>query len=72
MDQPDSIRNKVEELIVAMSRAVQMFTMYGKRHKLVEEAIDNVYNMLDELLSEREEITIGIIGDEIAFEKEPF
>ncbi|MFC1548612.1 HD-GYP domain-containing protein [Candidatus Omnitrophota bacterium] len=72
MDQPDSIRNKVEELIIAMSRATQMFTMYGKTHKLVEEAVDNVYNMLDELLSEREEITIGIIGDEIAFEKEPF
>ena len=72
MDQPDNIRNKVEELIIGMARTVQMFLMYGKDHKLTQEAVDHIFGILGELLSVKEEITIGIIGDEIAFEKEPF
>jgi HD-GYP domain-containing protein (c-di-GMP phosphodiesterase class II) len=68
----NEIRNKVEELIVSLSRAVQMSLMYGDEHRLTEEAIDRVYALLEEILAVKDEMTMGIIGDEIAFEKEPF
>ncbi len=68
----NEIRNKVEELIVNLSRAVQMSLMYGDEHRLTEEAIDRVYALLEEILAVKDEMTMGVIGDEIAFEKEPF
>lgn len=68
----NEIRTKVEELIVGLSRAVQMNLMYGEEHRLTKEAIDRVYALLEEILAVKDEMTIGIIGDEIAFEKEPF
>ena len=71
MDTKD-IRSGVEELIGLLISAVQTANIYGRDHNLTKDAIDRLYSMLRDSLSGREEITIGIIGDEIAFEKKPF
>lgn len=68
----DAYRDKVEEMVKALARAMQTCTMYGIGHKIAGEAVEDLFQMLEQLLSEEEEITIGIIGDEIAYKKKPY
>lgn len=68
----NDIRARVEELIGFLISAAQIRNVYGKDHSLTKSAIDKLYSILSVALSGREEITIGIIGDEMAFEKKPF
>ncbi len=65
------IRDKIEDFITRLARAIQVNRIYGKEHQLSLEAVDSLYKILSDLLVHREDITIGIIGNEIAFEKEP-
>lgn len=65
-------RNKVEKLIKELAGAVQVCTMYNLSHNLTQKSIDKVFDVLKDTLVEVDEITIGILGNEIAFEKEPF
>lgn len=68
----NTIRDKVENLIKEVSNAAQTRAIYGGGHGLTQNVIDGLYANLNEILSDREEITIGVIGNEVAFEKEPF
>jgi HD-GYP domain-containing protein (c-di-GMP phosphodiesterase class II) len=65
------IRERIEELITRLARAVQITQMYGPQHNLAAESVDSLFALLTELLVRKEEITIGIIGDEFAYEKQP-
>ncbi len=65
------IREKIDELIAHIARGIQIRSMYGEDHALTTSAIDHLSDNLNDILMDRPEITIGIIGDEIAFEKEP-
>ena len=65
------MREKIDELITHLARAMQIKNMYGEEHALTKNAIDHLGDHLNNILMDRPEITIGIIGDEIAFEKEP-
>ncbi len=65
------IRDRIEELITRLARAVQITQMYGPQHNLAVESADSLLSWLTELLDQNHEITIGIIGDEFAFEKQP-
>ena len=65
------IRNTIEEIIKRLARAIQITRMYVKEHQLTSEAIDALYTAIHDTLVKRGEITIGIIGNEFAFEKEP-
>jgi hypothetical protein len=65
------IREKIDELITHLARAMQIKSMYGEEHALTKNAVDHLSDHLNDILMDRPEITIGIIGDEIAFEKEP-
>ena len=67
-----NIRDKVEKLIRELLSVTQTRSIYGQEHNLTKEAIDKLYLRLNEILAERQEFTLGIIGNEIAFEKEPF
>jgi HD-GYP domain-containing protein (c-di-GMP phosphodiesterase class II) len=66
------LREQVEEMIKAMAAAFQTCAMYGTGHKIAMESIKKMHSLLEELFREQEEITIGIIGDEIAFSRKPF
>ncbi len=65
------IREKIDVLITHLARAIQIKNMYGEKHALTKNAVDHLGDHLNDILMDRPEITIGIIGDEIAFEKEP-
>jgi len=71
MPEENSMHSKIEELIKLIARAVQIRRMYQVNHPMVKEALDHLLALLTELLVDRQEITIGIIGEEFAFEKEP-
>lgn len=66
------LRDKVEALVKELVSATQGASLYGLRHNLTQGAIEKLYARLNDALTGRDEITIGIIGDEVAFEKEPF
>lgn len=66
------MRALVEKFIKEMVAAAQARGMYGPGHKLTREAVAEVRGVLDEIFSKVDDMTIGIIGNEIAFEKEPF
>ena len=68
----DDLRNKVEEIVIGLSRIKQLGQMYGQDHRMAKETIGSVCSSLKDVLSEKPEIIIGIIGNEIAYEKEPF
>jgi len=65
------IRDRIEELITRLARVVQITQMYGPQHNLAVESNEALFVWLTDLLDRKHEITIGIIGDEFAFEKQP-
>ncbi len=69
---PEGIRDKIEELTKLLVSATQTRGMYGEKHNLTQGAVDRVYSSLSEILWKEEDITIGVIGNEVAFKKEPF
>jgi len=66
------IRPKVEEFVKKLASTSHVEIMYGSDHRITTEAIDALYVLLSEILELTDELTIGIIGDEIAFETKPF
>ena len=67
----ESNKVNLEQAINSLSRAIQLYRYYGKEHQVTVESVENLFTNLDEILDDLEVITIGIIGDEIAFDKEP-
>jgi len=68
----NQIRDKVEKLVKELAGAQQVRTMYSQDHDLTRKSVNKLFYILEDLLFIKDEITIGIIGDEFAFEKEPF
>ena len=66
------LRDKVEKLMAWLGGLTKVCRIYGHEHRLTKEALDSFYKLFNEILAERKQITVGIIGDEIAFEKGPF
>lgn len=64
-------KNKIEELITRLARAVQTFRVYLDAHPLSQEAVVSLSSILSELFSQQDEIIVGIIGKEFAYGKEP-
>lgn len=65
------LREKVKLLVSGLARAVQMYRIYEDKHSLTKEALDQLFMQLLQVLSEETELTIGIMGDEVIFEKGP-
>ncbi|MFH1288567.1 MAG: HD domain-containing phosphohydrolase [bacterium] len=68
----ENIEIKVESLIRDLARASQVRAMYNKEHKLTKESINKLFLSLTEILSQKKELIIGVIGNEIAYNKKPF
>jgi putative nucleotidyltransferase with HDIG domain len=62
----DRIENALRSLIIAL----QMAMLYGTKHPRLNKFLDNAYESLQEVLKDREELVIGIVAEELAFEKE--
>ncbi|HDQ44387.1 MAG TPA: hypothetical protein ENN17_02655 [bacterium] len=67
-----SMRSRVETFIVRLAKAVNTFSIYRGGHRLTQDIIRDVSGHAAQILSLRPEIVIGIIAEEIAFEKKPF
>ena len=64
----EKIENSFKELLTSLQTA----RLYGAGHPITKEAVGKAYLSLREILAERGELVIGIIGEELAFEKEIF
>jgi HD-GYP domain-containing protein (c-di-GMP phosphodiesterase class II) len=64
----ENIENSFKDLLAS----VQTAKLYGSEHSIFHKSVDKAYASLMDVLSEREELTIGIVGEELAFEKEIF
>lgn len=64
----DKIQNSFKDLLAALQTA----KLYTLSHPMFGKALDKAFFNLQDVLSERENLIIGIIGEELAFEKEIF
>lgn len=64
----DQARDAIKELLVTL----QVVKLYGLNHSIAAKAIDNTFSILQDYLNQRDELVFGIIGEELAFEKEIF
>ncbi|MBN2483697.1 MAG: HD domain-containing protein [Candidatus Omnitrophica bacterium] len=63
---------EIEKLIHELFAFMQTFYVYPQGHPKLKEGIERVYGMLKDAFAQRDELVIGIVGDEVAFEKEIF
>lgn len=63
---------KIESSLKDLLASLQTARLYGTKHPLFDKAVDKAYVVLQEILEARPELTFGIVGEELAFEKEIF
>jgi len=61
---------KVENAFRSVINALQIAKLYGTSHAKYRKSLDKAYDDLREIVVLRGELVIGIIGEELAFEKE--
>jgi hypothetical protein len=66
------ILEKIEICFRDLLSALQTAKLYTVNHPMFRKSLDKAYASLQEVLSIREELVLGFVGDEIAFEKEIF
>lgn len=62
----------IEKMIHELFAFMQTFYVYPAGHPKLKEGTQRVYELLKEVLAGRSDIVIGIIGEEVAVEKEIF
>lgn len=64
--------DKIEDAFRGLIACLQVAQLYTTRHRMFGKALDKAYDGLLEVLKERAEFAIGIVGEELVFEKEIF
>ncbi len=62
--------NNIEEAFKALLSCLQSLKMYGQAHPMFQKSLDKAFEALSEVLSTRQDMVIGIVGQDLAFEKE--
>jgi len=65
-----AILEKIEHFLKDLLSSLQSARLYATEHPLFKKSVEKAYLSLQEILREREELVIGIVGTELAFEKE--
>lgn len=65
-----AILEKIEHFLKDLLSSLQSARLYATEHPLFKKSAEKAYLSLQEILREREELVIGIVGTELAFEKE--
>ncbi len=60
----------IESSFRSLISALQTAKLYGVEHAEFTKSLDKAYQGLEGIFREREELVLGIVGDELAFEKE--
>jgi len=63
---------KIETSLKDLLTSLQTAKLYGARHPITEKSIAKAYSSLRDVFTEKAELVIGIIGEELVFEKEVF
>ncbi|MFA5410432.1 MAG: HD domain-containing protein [Candidatus Omnitrophota bacterium] len=63
---------KIESCLKEFISCLQVTRMYPAWHPQFKKSIDKAYLSLKDVLKDRQDLTIGIIGEELVFEKEIF
>ena len=63
---------KIEEAFKEVLACLQSIKMYGTEHPMFQKSLDKAFAALEEVLVDRQEMVIGIIGEELACGKEIF
>ncbi|MFA5149388.1 MAG: hypothetical protein WC433_00540, partial [Candidatus Omnitrophota bacterium] len=66
------IGEKIEKAFKDLLTSLQTAKLYGAEHPITKNSIEKAYLSLQDVLADREELVVGIIGEELAFEKEIF
>jgi len=61
---------KIEVAFKELLTCLQTAKMYGTVHPMFQKSLDKAHVAFEDALSDRQEIVIGIVGDELAWEKE--
>jgi len=64
----EEIKNSFKDLLSSLQTA----KLYATKHLIFKKSLDKAYLSLQDALKEREGLVIGIVGEELAFEKEIF
>jgi len=62
--------DKIENAFRGLITAFQIAMLYGTEHPKFNKFLDKAYESLQDVLKDRDEVIIGIVGEELAFEKE--
>ncbi|MDD5130659.1 MAG: HD domain-containing protein, partial [Candidatus Omnitrophica bacterium] len=62
--------NNIEAAFKGFFTCLQALKMYGPAHPMFLKSLDSSFEAFTSVLSTRQEILIGIVGEELAFEKE--
>jgi HD-GYP domain-containing protein (c-di-GMP phosphodiesterase class II) len=60
----------IETAFKGVLACLQALKMYGLTHPMSQKALDKSFVDMTDVLAQRQEMTIGIVGEELAFEKE--
>ncbi|MFA4992955.1 MAG: HD domain-containing phosphohydrolase [Candidatus Omnitrophota bacterium] len=63
---------KIEIAFKELLTCLQTAKMYGTVHPMFQKSLDKAHAAFEDVFNQRQEIVIGIVGDELAFEKEIF
>ncbi|MDD4954160.1 MAG: HD domain-containing protein [Candidatus Omnitrophica bacterium] len=63
---------KIEEALRGLLACLQVVKLYTNKHPLFAKTLDKAYLSLNDALQQSPELTLGIIGEELVFEKEIF
>jgi len=66
-----TIKMQIEDCLTRFARSVQVCRLYERDHPLVKEALDGLHSTLVRIFWVKEEFTVGIVGNELAYDKEP-
>lgn len=64
--------DKIEDALKGLFSCLQTSKMYEPSHPMFIKSLDNAYINLESILADRDQVVIGVIGEELAFEKEIF
>jgi putative nucleotidyltransferase with HDIG domain len=63
---------KIEVAFKELLTCLQTAKMYGIVHPMFQKSLEKAYLAFEDVLSDRQEVVIGIVGDELACEKDIF
>ncbi|MBU1726173.1 MAG: HD domain-containing protein [Candidatus Omnitrophica bacterium] len=63
---------RVETTFRDLLAALQIVKLYGTEHPVFKSYLDKAYASIQDILKEKEEFVVGIVGEELVFEKEIF